>query len=138
MTNHQHILQQLDIVQVELGRLRELLQEAGEGPLCTVRKSRTARSFDQVTAAVSQYYGLSIDDLFSRSRIPELVWPRQLACWLMTRHVATASTSAIGRHMARSQWAVVNSIHQVENRISCEPSVVREIEAVQNLISEKP
>lgn len=71
---------------------------------------------DAVTRVVADFFGVSIEDLSSRSRKRSILVPRQLAMFLMHRYT-DASLAEIGRALGRNHPAVRNAIQVVERAV---------------------
>jgi len=75
-----------------------------------------AVSIDDVIACVSSFFGVTREQLRSRSRKRGILVPRQLAMYLSRRYT-DASLSEIGRELGRDHPAVNNAIRVVERAI---------------------
>ena len=71
---------------------------------------------DEVIRTVADFFGVSIDQLSSRSRKRSILLPRQLAMFLSRRYT-DASLTEIGRALGRDHPAVRNAIQVVERAI---------------------
>jgi chromosomal replication initiator protein len=71
---------------------------------------------DEVIRTVADFFGVSIDQLSSRSRKRSVLLPRQLAMFLSRRYT-DASLTEIGRALGRDHPAVRNAIQVVERAI---------------------
>jgi chromosomal replication initiator protein len=75
-----------------------------------------ATSVEVVIHTVTEFFGVSIQDLSSRSRKRTILVPRQLAMFLARRYT-DASLAEIGRALGRDHPAVRNAIRVVERSI---------------------
>jgi chromosomal replication initiator protein len=75
-----------------------------------------AVGIDDVIACVSSFFGVTREQLRSRSRKRGILVPRQLAMYLSRRYT-DASLSEIGRELGRDHPAVNNAIQVVERAI---------------------
>jgi chromosomal replication initiator protein len=71
---------------------------------------------DAVIHTVAEFFGVSIDELSSRSRKRSILVPRQLAMFLSRRYT-DASLAEIGRALGRDHPAVRNAVRVVERSI---------------------
>jgi chromosomal replication initiator protein len=71
---------------------------------------------DAVIQTVADFFGVSIDQLSSRSRKRSVLVPRQLAMFLSRRYT-DASLAEIGRALGRDHPAVRNAVQVVERAI---------------------
>ena len=62
---------------------------------------------------VAEAYGVTTDDLRSKSRIARFADARAVACYLLHRHT-TMSTTEIGMWLHRDHSSVLHSIRKVE------------------------
>jgi chromosomal replication initiator protein len=75
-----------------------------------------AMGVDAVIHVVAEFFGVSIDELSSRSRRQSVLVPRQLAMFLSRRYT-DASLAEIGRALGRNHPSVRNAIRVVERAI---------------------
>jgi chromosomal replication initiator protein len=75
-----------------------------------------AVGIDDVVACVTSFFGVTREQLRSRSRKRGILIPRQLAMYLSRRYT-DASLSEIGRELGRDHPAVNNAIQVVERAI---------------------
>jgi chromosomal replication initiator protein len=71
---------------------------------------------DAVIRVVSEFFGVTIEELSSRARKRRFLVPRQLAMFLLNRYT-DASLAEIGRALGRNHPAVRNAIQVVERAI---------------------
>lgn len=62
---------------------------------------------------VAEAYGVTLDDLRSKSRVARLATARAVACYLMYRHL-NMSTTEVGRSVFRDRTTVMHCCRQVE------------------------
>ena len=91
--------------------VKELLQDL-------IEKEKTEEvSPERILNRVSEYYGITSQDLLGKSRKQECVVPRQLAMYLC-REVLKFPYMKIGDLFSRDHSTVMSSIRQVENEMS--------------------
>ena len=101
----------------------ELVGEA----LDAVGATRRPRTIEEIQERVARAYGMSFDDLKSRSRRRRVVRPRQIAMYLC-RQWTEASLKDIGRAFGRDHSSVMYSVEMVERRLLEQPQLRYELE----------
>lgn len=84
-----------------------------------------------IIRAVSTYWGLSILELLSHSRVRRLAWPRQVAMYLVRRRTTMASGEIGKLFNGRGHDTVLHAVHTVEDLIQCYPQVREEISRLE-------
>jgi chromosomal replication initiator protein len=75
-------------------------------------------STSEIQSAVSEHFGLSIDELLSAQRAARVAWPRQLAMYL-TRELTSESLPAIGRQFGgRDHTTVIHACRRAATRLT--------------------
>jgi chromosomal replication initiator protein len=92
------------------------LTEAALRKVADPRDRSGVAGVDEVIRTVADFFGVSIDQLSSRSRKRSVLLPRQLAMFLSRRYT-DASLTEIGRALGRDHPAVRNAIQVVERAI---------------------
>jgi len=92
------------------------LTEAALRKVADPRSPSGAIGVDVVIQTVAEFFGVSINELSSRSRKRSILVPRQLAMFLSRRYT-DASLAEIGRAVGRDHPAVRNAIQVVERAI---------------------
>jgi chromosomal replication initiator protein len=92
------------------------LTEAALRKVADPDNRRGAIGVDCVIRTVADFFGVSVDQLSSRSRKRSILVPRQLAMFLSRRYT-DASLAEIGRALGRDHPAVRNAIQVVERAI---------------------
>lgn len=86
-----------------------------------------------IKAATCKRYGLSADELISRSRAARVAWPRQLAMYL-ARELTEESLPAIGRQFGgRDHTTVMHAHRRTASKIDADE---RSRQAVHNLLAD--
>lgn len=67
----------------------------------------------EIMKDVAKSYGITIDDIRSKSRIARLATARAVTCYLLKRHL-NMSTSEVGRKVFRDHTSVMHSCRLVE------------------------
>ncbi len=97
--------------------------------LLAVEVASHPRSLDEIIDLVAGAYGVSREDLRSRSRRRRVVRPRQFAMYLCRRYTE-ASLGDIGRALSRDHTSVIYAVDVVERRIVERPQLRYELEAL--------
>lgn len=92
------------------------LTEAALRKVADPSSRSAAIGVDAVIHVVAEFFGVSIDELASRSRKRSILVPRQLAMFLSRRYT-DASLAEIGRALGRDHPSVRNAIGVVERAI---------------------
>ena len=69
-----------------------------------------------IERAVAKHYGIPVRRLHNGGREFHIVWPRQVAMWLMRRY---ASESEIGRWYGKDHGSVANAARRVTEACQC-------------------
>jgi chromosomal replication initiation ATPase DnaA len=81
----------------------------------------------RVMDLISARYSLSREDLLSRSRSSSIVWPRQVAIYLLRMHYGY-SYPECARAFRRTAGAAMHAVESVTNRAQTEPKIAAQIE----------
>jgi chromosomal replication initiator protein len=108
----------------------ELVEEA----LHAVGFGDGGHTLGEIIDLVCNAYGVTREELRSRSRRQRIVRPRQIAMYLCRRY-SDASLKEIGREHSRDHTSVIYSIDAVERRILERPQLRYELEALAARIS---
>ncbi len=92
---------------------------------CDVATKVPRKQVDRILEEVANYY--ECGDLRIRSKVPSVVEPRQLACFLAWR--AGYTNSEFGRIIERDHSTVLHSIRMTRRRLYRLYDAVKEIEA---------
>lgn len=76
-------------------------------------------SFTEILRRVSDFRGVSIEDLLGPRRDREFAWPRQEVVYFARKHT-TLSFSAISSRMRRDHTTLLYSFKMVEQRLKCD------------------
>ena len=95
-------------------------------------KSLTPR---EIMEAVSKFYEISFKDIISNSRRKELVWPRQIAIYLIREELNTSYPS-IGQEMGgRDHTTAMHAYNKILNEIKENEKLKQELESIKQLFS---
>ena len=101
----------------------------------TLKAGERAISIESVQARVSEYYGLRLSELSSKSNARRITGPRQIAMYLckrLTRH----SLPEIGRAFGgKHHSTVIHSVRKVEKDLSGNDDLVREVNSLEDSLS---
>lgn len=84
-----------------------------------------------IIRAVADYWGLSVRELMAHSRVRRLVWPRQVAMFLIHRRTTMSSPEISKLFLGRDHGTVLHAIHAVEDMMQCYPQVREEISRLE-------
>jgi chromosomal replication initiator protein len=89
-----------------------------------------ATNVEAIQAAACEHFGLTLQELLSRSRAERVVWPRQAAMYLC-KELTTQSLPAIGRAFGgRDHTTVLHACKRVAAHIATSPPAFADIEAL--------
>ena len=102
-----------------------------------VGKSVTGPTPAEVLEGVCRYYNVAIERMRSKQREREIVWPRQVAMYLM-RQETTASLLQIGAELGgRDHTTIMHGWEKVQAEVTNNDRVRREIAAVLESLQRK-
>jgi chromosomal replication initiator protein len=101
--------------------------------------SRTrAPTIEAIQQAVCAHFGITREELLSRSRAGRIVWPRQAAMYL-SKELTERSLPTIGREFAgRDHTTVMHACRRVPVHITTSPSAYADIEAITAALGDQP
>ncbi len=92
---------------------------------------------DLIKKVVSKYYNVKISDLESPKRSQNIVYPRQIAIYLIRQNCPTYSFPKIGEEFGgRDHTTIMHSYEKIEKEIEIVPSLKATIIKLQELIDE--
>jgi chromosomal replication initiator protein len=93
-------------------------------------------SIELIQKVVADYFSLSSNDLRGKKRSQNIVFPRQLAMYIV-RDITEFSTTEIGQAFGgRDHTTVMYSCDKIEEKIKADPTVEPTIENLKRLIKE--
>jgi chromosomal replication initiator protein len=93
-------------------------------------------SIELIQKVVAEYFSLSANDLKSKKRAQNIVFPRQLAMYII-RDITEFSTTEIGQVFGgRDHTTVMYSCDKIEERMKADPTLEPTIESLKRLIKE--
>lgn len=115
---------------------REVVGEVLEQlyPGRSLKDQRRTPGSREIKEIVAKAYGLRVEDLDSRSRAAQVVWPRQVAMYL-AREVAGEPLPQIGAAFGgRNHSTVLNACRRVRERVSSDPGEAMTIKSLERRI----
>ncbi|MGA9775169.1 MAG: chromosomal replication initiator protein DnaA [Candidatus Dormiibacterota bacterium] len=104
--------------------LRDIIPTADARPL----------SVDAVQAVVADYYGISVVEMTSKRRDKHIVFPRQIAMYLIREEIAM-SLPAIGQAFGgRDHTTVLHSYEKISNDAKEDPKVLEDLARLRELL----
>jgi len=93
-------------------------------------KDQKRATFQDVMESVSRYYSVSIDDLIGKSRVREVLIPRQVAMFIGKKFL-NISFVRLGESFGnRDHTTVMNSVGKIDKTLNSDSNVLREIHAL--------
>lgn len=99
----------------------------------SVRIRKKAINFEMVTAAVSEHYGITPDQIFTKSRKREISDARQVVMYMAKKH-AGLSLQAIGTRLSRTHATVLYGCNTIEQRLGLEKQLRDDLEKIETAI----
>ncbi len=91
---------------------------------------RKRATFQDVMESVSRYYSVSIDDLIGKSRVREVLVPRQIAMFIGKKFL-NISFVRLGESFGnRDHTTVMNAVEKIEKSMNSDANILREIHAL--------
>ena len=97
----------------------------------TATDKRRVYSLKRCFHAVCSWYGLTAEELKSRSREQRIALPRHHFCWVVYRNRIDVSYPMIGRYLNRDHTSIVHSVAVFEDMKN---AMQKHIEGVDELI----
>ena len=95
----------------------------------TVKVSQRQLTFELIAETVADYYNLTPDLIYGKSRKREISDARQLVMYLAKKE-AQMSSPSIGAKLDRTHATVLHACTQIEQRLSIEKDFSREVQAI--------
>ena len=95
----------------------------------TVKVTPRQLTFELIAETVADYYNLSTDLIYGKSRKREISDARQLVMYLAKKE-AQMSSPSIGAKLDRTHATVLHACIQIEQRMSIEKDFSREVQAI--------
>lgn len=104
--------------------LRDIIPTADSRPL----------TVEGVQAVVADYYGISVAEMTSKRRDKHIVFPRQIAMYLIREEIAM-SLPAIGQAFGgRDHTTVLHSYEKISNDAKEDPKVLEDLSRLRDLL----
>ena len=87
-------------------------------------------NFDMIVENTAEYYRLSPDTIFTRSRLRDIADARQMIMYLCKKHTGL-SLPAIGAKLNRKHATVIHGINTVADRLAYSKEVADAVEAIE-------
>lgn len=87
----------------------------------------------EIIEIVANYYGLWQGKIFMKSRIREIMIPRQVAHYVLRRH-SKFNLKEISGYFGINHATVIHSVKTVENDIDTNPRFKKDVEAIVAII----
>lgn len=98
-----------------------------------IRIKRKQINFEMVTEAVSSFFKLQSDTLFTKSRKREIADARQIVMYL-TKRFTNMSLKSIGGRLGRSHATVIHACHTIEERLTVDKELRNSIDEIKKII----
>jgi len=91
-------------------------------------------TLQDITGAVTTYYNVKLSDLQSKRRHKSIAGPRQVCMWLARKKTRFSLEEIGGYFGGRDHTTVMHSVKTVEERISQDQDIARQIEKIETLM----
>lgn len=98
------------------------------------KESVTQITLQDITGAVTTYYNVKLSDLQSKRRHKSIAVPRQVCMWLARKRTRFSLEEIGGYFGGRDHTTVMHSVKTVEERLSRDSDVARQIEQIEQMI----
>lgn len=98
-----------------------------------VKISRRQINFEMIAQAVSTFYDIEPDQLFTKSRKREISDARQMVMYLAKKH-AKMPTTAIGLRISRTHATVIHACKNIEGRLAHESKLQADVAAIETAL----
>lgn len=113
---------------------REITIDLAQSVLANaVKVQKKSINFDMIAQRVSEFYGIELDQLFSKSRKREISDARQMVMFMAKRH-AKMPITAIGTCLSRKHATVHHACRTIEERIPIDTALRADVEKLDALI----
>ena len=113
---------------------REITIDLAQSVLANaVKVQKKSINFDMIAQRVSEFYGIELDQIFSKSRKREISDARQMVMFMAKRH-AKMPITAIGTCLSRKHATVHHACHSIEERIPIYSALREDVEKIDALI----
>ena len=89
---------------------------------------------DDIIKQTAQYYGISIDDLLSSSRLRSLVRPRQMAMFLMKKMTSLSYPAISHKFRKKNHTTVLHAIKVMQQRREDDMSIRNDMERLMEIL----
>lgn len=89
---------------------------------------------DDIIKQTAQYYGISIDDLLSSSRLRSLVRPRQMAMFLMKKMTSLSYPAISHKFRKKNHTTVLHAIKVIQQRREDDMSIRNDMERLMEIL----
>lgn len=114
---------------IDLTLAREALGEA------VGKEATSVITLQDITSAVTAYYNVKLSDLQSKRRHKSIAGPRQVCMWLARKKTRFSLEEIGGYFGGRDHTTVMHSVKAVEERISLDSDIARQVEKIEDLIT---
>ncbi len=98
-----------------------------------IKVQKKSINFDMIAQRVCEFYGIELDQLFSKSRKREISDARQMVMFMAKRH-AKMPITAIGTCLSRKHATVHHACRTIEDRIPIDSTLRDDVEKLDALI----
>lgn len=98
-----------------------------------IRIRRSQVNFEMITQAVSAYYKIEPDTLFTKSRKREISDARQMVMYL-AKHLTGMSSNNIGSRLGRTHATVLYACHTIEERLPMDKDLRTATDEIRQMI----
>jgi len=93
--------------------------------------AKRAPRFEDILEGVSRYYSISQQEIVGKSRVREILIPRQVAMYIGKKHLRMSFPRLGELFSGRDHSTVLHSVHKIEKQVQDDPQLLREIRAIE-------
>ncbi|MCM1022353.1 MAG: chromosomal replication initiator protein DnaA [Muribaculum sp.] len=113
---------------------REITIDLAQSVLAnSIKVQKKSINFDMIAQCVVEFYGIELDQLFSKSRKREISDARQMVMYMAKRH-AKMPITAIGTCLSRKHATVHHACRTIEERIPIDSALREDVEKLDAII----
>lgn len=86
-----------------------------------------------IVSRICEHFKITYESLKCKSRVRELVYPRQACMYLLSKHTAMTLT-AIGVLFDRDHTTVIHALQNIKDLMTIDDRIAREIEQLKNTL----
>lgn len=91
----------------------------------------------KIRKVVCDFYGITPEEICSRTRLNRIVWPRHVGLHFARKMTGLSLNEIASVFNIRQHGSVIHALKNVTNAMECYPSVRRDMDKIENHINER-